>query len=81
MSTQPFEPKATHHPPNLVQIGIPIEDVIQQRLAEERARLEREAGVQPSARLHHFKTPVEQPFTKERARPHHAAVRRPDLEA
>ncbi len=35
--------------PNLVQIGSPIEDVIQKRLAEERARLEQEAG-SPSAK-------------------------------
>ncbi len=56
MSTQTFEPKPTHQPANLVQIGNPIEDVIQQRLAEERARLEREAGVQQRD-LHHFKRP------------------------
>jgi len=48
---------------NLVQIGS-IEDVIQQRLAEERARLEREAGV-PKQDAHHFKRPVERPFTKQ----------------
>jgi predicted nucleotide-binding protein (sugar kinase/HSP70/actin superfamily) len=46
-----------------VQIGS-IEDVIQQRLAEERARLEREAGV-PKQDVHHFKRPVERPFTKQ----------------
>jgi predicted nucleotide-binding protein (sugar kinase/HSP70/actin superfamily) len=45
-----------------VQIGS-IEDVIQQRLAEERARLEREAGV-PKQDAHHFKRPAERPFTK-----------------
>jgi hypothetical protein len=44
MSTQTFEPKAMP-PANLVQIGDSVEDVIQQRLAEERARLEAEAGV------------------------------------
>ncbi len=64
MSTQTFEPKPTHQPANLVQIGNPIEDVIQQRLAEERARLEREAGVQQRD-LHHFKRPKERSFTKE----------------
>jgi len=48
---------------NLVQIGS-VEDVIQQRLAEERARLEREAGV-PKQENHHFKRPVERPFTKQ----------------
>ncbi|MGA2155597.1 MAG: activator of (R)-2-hydroxyglutaryl-CoA dehydratase [Bryobacteraceae bacterium] len=46
-----------------MQIGS-IEDVIQQRLAEERARLEREAGV-PKQDVHHFKRPVERPFTKQ----------------
>jgi predicted nucleotide-binding protein (sugar kinase/HSP70/actin superfamily) len=45
-----------------VQIGS-IEDVIQRRLAEERARLEREAGV-PKQNAHHFKRPAERPFTK-----------------
>src|SRR6516225_1892664 len=38
MSTQPFDPKATPQA-GLVQIGTSIEEVIQQRLAEERARL------------------------------------------
>ena len=61
MSTQPFEPKATT-PANLVQIGASLEDVIQQRLAEERARLEAEAGL-AKRETHHFKKPVEKPFT------------------
>ncbi|MGB9456613.1 MAG: hypothetical protein WCB12_11245 [Bryobacteraceae bacterium] len=61
MSTQTVEPKASPSA-NLVQIGS-IEDVIQQRLAEERARLEREAGVSKPD-VHHFKRPVERPFTK-----------------
>ena len=61
MSTQPFEPKPAVNP-NLVQIGSPIEDVIQKRLAEERARLEQEAGVQKHE-VHHFKRPQEKPFT------------------
>jgi predicted nucleotide-binding protein (sugar kinase/HSP70/actin superfamily) len=61
MSTQPFEPKATP-PANLVQIGTSVEDTIQQRLAEERARLEREAGL---VEHHQFKKPVERPFTKQ----------------
>jgi predicted nucleotide-binding protein (sugar kinase/HSP70/actin superfamily) len=61
MSTQPFEPKATG-PANLVQIGASVEDVIQQRLAEERARLEAEAGL-AKRETHHFKKPVEKPFT------------------
>jgi len=44
MSTQTFEPKPSPTA-NLVQIGSSVEDVIQQRLAEERARLEKEAGL------------------------------------
>ena len=61
MSTQPFEPKPMP-PANLVQIGSTVEDIIQQRLAEERARLEREAGL-TKREVHHFKRPVEKPFT------------------
>jgi predicted nucleotide-binding protein (sugar kinase/HSP70/actin superfamily) len=63
MSTQPFQPTPTQ-PVGLVQIGQSIEDTIQQRLAEERARLEQEAGV-AKREVHHFKRPVERPFTKE----------------
>src|SRR5579864_2547164 len=61
MSTQPMEPKPAT-PAGLVQIGTHIEDIIQQRLAEERLRLEREAGV-VKRDLHQFKKPVEHPFT------------------
>ncbi|HEV3334554.1 MAG TPA: hypothetical protein VG096_26380 [Bryobacteraceae bacterium] len=63
MSTQPVQPKATP-PAGLVQIGSTVEEIIQQRLAEERARLEQEAGL-PKKELHHFKKPTEKPFTKE----------------
>src|SRR5450631_3345392 len=63
MSTQPFEPKLMP-PANLVQIGSTVEDTIQQRLAEERARLEKEAGL-VKRETHQFKRPVEHPFTKE----------------
>src|SRR5271168_3327035 len=63
MSTQPFEPKAAPSA-GLVQINSGIEDVIQKRLAEERARLEREAGV-VKRETQQFKKPVEHPFTKE----------------
>src|SRR5205809_3119755 len=70
MSTQPFEPK-TMPPTDFVQIGSSIEDTgssientIQQRLADERARLEREAGL-VKREVHHFKRPQERPFTKE----------------
>jgi len=63
MSTQLFEPKPAPSA-GLVQINAGIEDVIQKRLAEERARLEREAGV-VKREMHQFKRPVERPFTKE----------------
>jgi predicted nucleotide-binding protein (sugar kinase/HSP70/actin superfamily) len=63
MSTQPVQPKPAM-PVGLVQIGQSIEDTIQQRLAEERARLEQEAGF-ARREVHHFKRPVERPFTKE----------------
>ncbi len=66
MSTQQVEPKPST-PVGLVQIGpsneSPLtEDIIRQRLAEERARLEREAGL-AKKEVHHFKRPVERPFT------------------
>ncbi len=63
MSTQPFEPKAA--PPPVLYRSIPAsKSVIQKRLAEERARLEREAGV-VKRETHQFKKPVEHPFTRE----------------
>ena len=61
MSTQTIEPKAV--PSALVQISTE-EDVIRRRLAEERVRLEREAGLVKHDH-HHFKRPVERPFTKD----------------
>src|SRR5947208_11925210 len=61
MSTQPVQPKATL-PEGLIQIGSSVEDIIQQRLAEERARLEQEAGF-AKKEVHQFKRPVERPFT------------------
>ncbi len=60
MSTQPFEPKPSLGP-GLVQISSSIEDIIQQRLAEERARLELEAGLERRD-VHHFKRPAERYF-------------------
>ena len=51
----------------LVQIQ-PVEEMIRQRLAEERVRMEKEAGVTRKS-VHHFKGPVERPFTKSQ-RPH-----------
>ena len=63
MSTQPIEPRPMPVP-GLVQIDASIEDIIRQRLAEERARLEREAGV-VHRDAHQFKRPVERPFTKD----------------
>ncbi len=47
--------------PGLVQITS-VEDLIQQRVAEERARLEREAGI-VHKQAHHFHKPIERPFT------------------
>ena len=70
MSTQPLQPNPAHPrtAAGLVQIGAnseaAIEAIIQARLAEERARLEREAGLQKKE-AHHFKKPVEKPFTKQ----------------
>lgn len=67
MSSQPMEPKPARAS-GLLQIGASpesaIENIIQQRLAEERARLEREAGV-AHKEVHRFKKPVEHPFTKQ----------------
>src|SRR5713101_2199153 len=61
MSTAPF-----HETPNtnagLVQIGTK-EDLIRQRLEEERSRLEGEAGIERKS-THHFHRPIENPFTK-----------------
>lgn len=65
MSTQPQPKPATG---GLVQIGSSvdqsIEQIIQARLAEERARLEREAGV-TRKEVHHFKKPQEKFFSKD----------------
>jgi predicted nucleotide-binding protein (sugar kinase/HSP70/actin superfamily) len=46
---------------------IQIEDAIQQRVAAERARLEREAGVASSG-FEHYKRPVERAFTRDQRR-------------
>ncbi len=56
----------TMHPVNsngLVQINS-LEEMIRQRVAEERTRLEREAGV-THREIHHFHKPIERPFTLE----------------
>ncbi len=59
MSTQPVEPKASA---DLVQIG-ELDELIKKRIEEERARLEREAGLaRPEAE--HFRRPEERPFLK-----------------
>lgn len=60
MSTQPIHGNPA---PDLVQIRGSIEEIIHQRLAEERARLEREAGLANHS-VHHFKRPTERAFTK-----------------
>ena len=66
MSTQPRPKPAISG--GLVQIGSSvdqsIEQIIEQRLAEERARLEREAGVVRKD-VHHFKKPAEKFFSKD----------------
>ena len=53
------------HPPapqvGLVQISS-VEELIQQRVAEERARLEKEAGI-VHKEVHRFHKPIEHPFT------------------
>jgi predicted nucleotide-binding protein (sugar kinase/HSP70/actin superfamily) len=61
MSTAPFHefPKANG---GLVQVASK-EELIRQRLEEERRRLEREAGLQKKD-LNHFRRPVEHPFTR-----------------
>jgi predicted nucleotide-binding protein (sugar kinase/HSP70/actin superfamily) len=65
MSAQPINPKPAA---DLVQIGGSIEELIRQRVAEERARLEREMSL-GRKEVHHYKRPVERPFTKDQ-RPH-----------
>ena len=60
MSAQPMEPRPAE---GLVQIGS-FEEIIQRRLAGERARLEREAGLTPPDHSP-FKRPAELPFTKD----------------
>jgi predicted nucleotide-binding protein (sugar kinase/HSP70/actin superfamily) len=60
MSTQPSQ----HPAAGLVNIEGTVEELIHQQVAEERARLEREAGLQ-KREVHHFKRPVERPFTKD----------------
>ena len=57
MSTSTLPPTSA----GLVQITS-IEEQIRERVAEERARLEREAGV-VHKQVHHFHKPVERPFT------------------
>src|SRR5512147_2419881 len=61
MSTQTVEPKPSPFM-GLVNIDSSIEDVIRQRLAEERARLEREDAAEKH-KVHHFKRPAERSFT------------------
>src|SRR5574340_958496 len=64
MSTVPFSeiPKSNGHNAGLVQIGSK-EELIRQRLEEERMRLEKEAGLDRK-QIHHFQRPVENPFTR-----------------
>ena len=62
MSAQ-MTPTSVSGPSGLVQLGSTPEELIRQKLAEERARLEAEYGVQ-RREVHHFKRPVERLFTK-----------------
>jgi predicted nucleotide-binding protein (sugar kinase/HSP70/actin superfamily) len=61
MSTSVHDLTRSPEGSNLVQIKSP-EDIIRERVAAERARLEREAGV-THRQIHHFEKPVERPFT------------------
>jgi predicted nucleotide-binding protein (sugar kinase/HSP70/actin superfamily) len=63
MSTQPME-LATGGASGLVSIDHSLDAAIARRLAEERTRLEREQGLGTRG-THHFKRPVERPFTRE----------------
>jgi hypothetical protein len=47
---------------------IGVEELVANKVARERARLEQEAGIAGNA-VNHFKRPVEKPFTKDQ-RPH-----------
>ena len=67
MSTQPFEPKVMPSG-NLVQIGSSVEDVIQQRLAEERERLENRKPAWSSARSTTLSGPRSGPSPENSAR-------------
>jgi len=61
MSTvAPVQPQGND---GFVQIGQSAEEQIRRRVAEERARLEGEAGIQ-KREVHHFHKPIELPFTK-----------------
>src|SRR3970040_2078900 len=61
MSTQ-TTPTSLSSTAGLVQLGS-TEELIRQKLEQERARLERENGVQHKE-VHHFKRPAERLFTK-----------------
>jgi predicted nucleotide-binding protein (sugar kinase/HSP70/actin superfamily) len=63
MSTVPFEPKPVRHN-GLVDIEPSMENVIRRRLEEERARLERESGLEKRA-ARHYRRSAERPFTRE----------------
>ena len=60
MSTSTLPPTSSS---GLIQIES-IEEQIRKRVAEERARLEREAGI-THRQVHHFHKPIERPFTKD----------------
>jgi predicted nucleotide-binding protein (sugar kinase/HSP70/actin superfamily) len=62
MSTSFQETRPTEAPMNLIHITSK-EELIRQKLEQERARLTHELGIEAAARQH-FKKPVENPFTK-----------------
>jgi predicted nucleotide-binding protein (sugar kinase/HSP70/actin superfamily) len=62
MSTDPHNYEA-RSPLNLVQITSSKEELIKQKLEQERARLARELGIEVQP-VRHFRRPVENPFTK-----------------
>jgi predicted nucleotide-binding protein (sugar kinase/HSP70/actin superfamily) len=62
MSTNPHNYEV-RRPLNLVQITSSKEELIKQKLEQERARLARELGIEVQP-VRHFRRPVENPFTK-----------------
>ena len=79
MSTQTVEPKVMPSA-NLVQIGSRSKTSSSNGSPKSAPAWSSEAGL-AKREVHHFKRPVEKPFTADQRGRHHAAVRRADLEA